>query len=363
LKENSVKEVFLSRQKQVQTQVPKDLDAFLVTGLSNVRYLTGFTGSCGWVLLLKKSAVFFTDFRYQEQADTQVGGAAEIVVYKNSMLEALEGFLKKKKVRRLGVESSLMVEHYEAFRKVCPDEVRILKGLPEKVRRQKDESELVSLRRAFAIADKAFGRILPFVKPGRTELEIAAKLEYLMRHFGSEGPSFSTIVASGPRSSCPHASPTDRKLRSEEMVKIDFGAVSGGYHSDMTRTVFLGKATTQFRSIYKIVLDAQKKAIAALKPGMTGKQIDDIARDYIQEKGYGEQFGHGLGHSLGLDIHESPALSPRCVDVIEPGMIFTVEPGIYVPGWGGVRIEDVFVVGEQGLEQLTKTPNSMRELS
>ena len=358
-----MKKIFQSRQQAVFAQVPAEIEAFLVTGLSNVRYLTGFTGSCGWVLLQKKAAFFFTDFRYQEQAEQQVAGSAEITVFKNSLMEALEGFLKKKKIRRLGVENTMMVEFYETFRGICKEEVRILKGLTEKIRRVKDDSELVHLREAFAIADKAFGRVLPFVRPGRTEVEVAAKLEYLMRHFGSEGPSFPTIVASGPRSSCPHASPTDRRLQSEEMVKIDFGAVSGGYHSDMTRTVFLGKSTTQFKSIYKIVLDAQKKAIAALRPGLTGKAIDTIAREHIQSKGYGDQFGHGLGHSLGLDIHEGPSLSPRCEDEITAGMVFTVEPGIYVPGWGGVRIEDVFLVRENGLEQLTKTPNSIRELS
>lgn len=351
----------LDRQQCVVEAFPAGIDAMLVHNLSNVRYLTGFAGSSGVVLLEKKKTLFFTDFRYQEQSEQQVGNAAEIVVFKTSSNEALLEYLKGSKIGNLGVESTLTIGNFEVFSKGFKGKLTTTRGIVEKIRQVKGEAELKNLKKAFAISDKSFAKLLRFIKPGKREIEIAARLEYIMRTAGSEGPSFDTIVASGERSSCPHAHPTDRKIKAGEMVKIDFGAIWNGYHSDMTRTVFVGKADRKFREIYGIVHEAQKRAIDAIKPGVTGFDIDKIARDHIASKGYGEKFGHTLGHSLGLDIHEMPGFSAKCNDVIKTGMVLTVEPGIYLPGWGGVRIEDVYRIDDVP-ERLTATPNDLLEL-
>lgn len=351
----------IDRQQCVVEAFPAGVDAMLVQNLSNVRYLTGFSGSSGILLLEKKKSLFFTDFRYQEQSETEVGTAAEIVVFKTTSTEAVLAYLKGSRVRNLGVESSMRLDTFEAFTSGFKGKLTTTTGIVEKVRQVKGETELKDLKKAFAIADKSFAKLLRFIKPGKREIEIAARLEYIMRMEGSDGASFATIIASGERASCPHAHPTDRKIRAGEMVKIDFGAVWNGYHSDMTRTVFMGKADKKFREIYGIVLEAQKRAIAAIKPGVIGIDIDKIARDHIASKGYGDNFGHSLGHSLGLDIHEMPAFSTKCSDVIKTGMVLTVEPGIYLPGWGGVRIEDVYRV-DTVPERITATPNALLEL-
>ncbi|OQA04615.1 MAG: putative peptidase [bacterium ADurb.Bin374] len=351
----------LERQQAVVEAFPAGLDAMLVTNLSNVRYLTGFTGSSGVLLLERKKSLFFTDFRYQEQSENEVGRSAEIVVFKTSSSEAVLEYLGKSRVASLGVESTMTLGTYEIFREKFNGKLITTKGIIEGVRQVKGEEELKELRKAFSISDRSFKKLLRFIKPGKRETEIAARLEYIMRMEGSEGPSFATIIASGERSSCPHAHPTDRKIKAGEMVKIDFGAIWNGYHSDMTRTVFVGKADKKFREVYGIVLEAQKRAIAGIRPGVTGFDIDKLARDHIASNGYGDHFGHGLGHSLGLDIHEMPAFSLKCNDTIKAGMVLTVEPGIYLPGWGGVRIEDVYRVDDVP-ERLTATPNDLLEL-
>ncbi|NLI78501.1 MAG: aminopeptidase P family protein [Candidatus Riflebacteria bacterium] len=357
-----MKNPFLARQKAVVAQFPKKVDALLVTNLTNVRYLCGFTGSAGALLLEKGGATFFSDFRYQEQAAQEVGAAAQIVIYKTSTVEAVLEALKECRPKTIGVEGCLRVDQRETLEKDFAGKVTIVAGLPEKVRQVKDRDEIKALRHAFAIADRAFARLLAHIRPGRTEREIAARLEYLMRREGSDGVSFPTIIATGDHAACPHAQPTDRILKRGEMLKIDFGATFQGYHSDMTRTVFLGKADKKFREIYRIVRKAQKRAIALIKPGASCFDIDKAARDYIAKKGFGDNFGHGLGHALGLDIHEGPAYSPKSKDSLAAGMVLTVEPGIYLPGWGGIRIEDVFVVTDEGPVKLTGTSNKLLEI-
>ena len=351
----------LVRQQYVVEAFPEGVDALLVTNLSNVRYLTGFSGSSGVLLLDRKRSLFFTDFRYQEQSEKEVGDAAELVVFKTSANEAILEHLCGASVKNLGLEATIPLGTYEIFQKCFTGKITTTRGLVEQVRQVKGEAEMKDLRKAFAISDHSFAKLLRFIKPGKREIEIAARLEYIMRVEGSDGPSFATIIASGERASCPHAHPTDRKIRAGEMVKIDFGAIWNGYHSDMTRTVFVGKADAKFREIYGIVLEAQRRAIAAIRPGVLGVDIDKIARDHIASKKYGDKFGHGLGHSLGLDIHEMPAYSTKCNDVIKTDMVLTVEPGIYLPGWGGVRIEDVYRVDVEP-ERLTATPNDLLEL-
>ncbi|OIP24158.1 hypothetical protein AUK22_09045 [bacterium CG2_30_54_10] len=350
------------RQQALAASFPKKVEALLVMDFSNIRYLCGFSGSAGALLVERDHSTFFTDFRYQEQSALEIGSSAKIVVYKTSAIEAVTEFLKGKEFNTVAVEGSLRVDLMEAFSKGFEGKLVVALPLVEKLRQIKDREELKCLERAFEISDRSFERLLEFIKPGRTELEVAAKLEYIMRREGSDGASFSTIVAAGEHASCPHASPSERVLKLGEMLKIDFGATSNGYHSDMTRTLFLGKADKKFREIYRIVRKAQKKAISKIEPGVKCFDVDKVARDYIAKKGYGDNFGHGLGHSLGLDIHESPAYSTKSKDTISAGMVLTVEPGIYIPGWGGIRIEDTYIVADGEPIRLTKTPNKLLEI-
>ncbi|MFZ2959272.1 MAG: aminopeptidase P family protein [Candidatus Ozemobacteraceae bacterium] len=352
----------LERQKRVVALFTDGVEALWVTHLANVRYLSGFSGSSGGLLLTPQKAVFFTDFRYQEQSEQETGTAVERVIYKKNAIEALLEFLKEHPVRVLGIEGQLSVDARESIGREFQGKIVVTKGLPEVVRRSKDAYEIECLRKAFAIADRSFAKLVKYLKPGRREIDIAAKLEYFMRTGGSDKPAFDSIIASGERSSCPHAHPTLRKTATGEMLKIDFGAVYAGYHSDMTRTVFFGKPDARFREIYGIVLEAQRLAIAALRPGILAIDVDKIARDYIASHGHGERFGHGLGHALGLEIHEGPGLSQKCSDPLEEGMVVTVEPGIYLPGWGGVRIEDVYIIRKDGPERLTSTPNELLQI-
>ncbi|MFZ5952714.1 MAG: M24 family metallopeptidase [Candidatus Rifleibacteriota bacterium] len=340
----------------------KNVQGVLLTDRTNIRYLCGFSGSCGYLLVTKKDAWFFTDFRYQEQSAREIGDLAKVEIFYNNAVETIFKKVKAARIKCLGVEKNISLQSYLTYVEEFAGKIEPITDHVRTLRQIKDEDELKSLKKAFAIADKAFADLLDEIKPGMTEIEVAARLEYSMKCFGSEAPSFSTIIAAGPNSSCPHAQPTMRKLKAGEMVKIDFGATWQGYHSDMTRTVFLGPATDKFKKVYEIVLRAQQKAIKALKPGMKCKDIDKIARDEIIEAGYGDYFGHGLGHSYGLEIHEAPSLSAKCDAEIEPGMTFTVEPGIYLPGWGGIRIEDSFLVEKDGLIKLTRTPNSLLQI-
>lgn len=340
----------------------ENYNGLLITNLNNIRYLCGYSGSCGTLLVTKKEAVFFTDFRYQEQSAAEIGDTAEIVVYKDSLISSLKERIKKARIKALGVEKSLNIRQFLMFSDEFKKDLYPTESLVERLRQIKDADEVKSLKKAFEIADNAFAELMKIIKPGMSENEVAAHLEFFMKVAGSDAPSFSTIIAAGPNSSCPHAQPGSRKLKKGEMVKIDFGAVYDGYHSDMTRTVFLGKATEKFKKIYSIVHEAQKKAIKAIKVGSICKDVDAVARKVITDAGYGENFGHGLGHSLGLEVHEAPSLSKKCEDEIRAGVTFTVEPGIYLPGWGGIRIEDVFLVKEKGLLKLTNTPNDLYEV-
>lgn len=224
----------------------------------------------------------------------------------------------------------------------------------------KDETELGLMRRAAEIADQAFAEVLPLVKPGVAERDLAAELEYRMKRLGAEGPAFETIVASGFRSSLPHGRASEKRIEHGDFVTFDFGAIYRGYCSDMTRTVVVGEPTEKQREIYGIVLEAQRRGVAACRAGITGKELDAVCRSYIAEKGYGEAFGHGTGHGVGRFIHEGPKVSLRGEnDRLEAGMVVTIEPGIYLPGWGGVRIEDMVLVTETGCEPFTKTPKDL----
>ncbi|GAW28455.1 Xaa-Pro peptidase family protein [Carboxydocella sp. ULO1] len=339
------------------------LEGYLVNRPENRRYLSGFTGSNGWLLITEKDTLLLTDFRYLEQAAAQAEGW-QVIDLGNQPMEKLVQTIRETGISNVGFEADFLPykQGQTLQEKLKPLELVAREGLVERLRWLKDEQELALIEKAVHIADQAFERLLPVIKPGISELELALELEFILRRLGSEGLAFPSIVASGPRSSLPHATPSQRQLQAGDFLKLDFGAVWQGYHSDMTRTVVLGKATAEQKKVYETVLAAQLQALAVIRPGLTGREVDKVARDLISAAGYGRNFGHGLGHSLGLVIHEEPRLSPQGDVTLAPGMVLTVEPGIYLPGWGGVRIEDVVVVTPEGCRVLTKAPKTLLEI-
>ncbi|WP_309118771.1 Xaa-Pro peptidase family protein [Paenibacillus sp.] len=332
------------------------LEALLVTNPVNRRYLSGFTGSAGYVVVTASSALLFTDFRYVTQASEQASGF-DIVEHGTSPLSSVGDALRAAGIARLGFEQQHV--SYGAYMSYGRDlggiELTPTDGMVEKLRRIKDEAELAVIRKAVAIADAGFEFMLKTLRPGMREIDAALELESFMKKQGAKGPSFDTIIASGERSALPHGVAGERVIGTNEFVKMDFGALYEGYCSDMTRTVMIGTPTPKHREIYDIVLEAQMTALAGIKPGITGREGDALARNVIAARGYGDNFGHGTGHAVGMDIHESPRLSKTEEAKLEPGMVVTVEPGIYLPGFGGVRIEDIVVVTENGCEILTKS--------
>lgn len=353
------------RVAKLRDQLTKhSLDAMLVLKPENRRYLSGFTGSSGYLLITQTDAVLLTDFRYTGQAQEQAADF-RIVEHGSSAPDSIKEELHKLGVNKLGFEKDYLT--YGLFtlykEKFATVEMVPTEGIIEKIRAIKDADEVELIRKAADIADQAFTHILGYLKPGTAERDIALELEYFMRRKGAKGPSFDTIVASGVRSSLPHGVASDKLLQKGDFVKMDYGALYEGYCSDITRTVVLSEASDKQKEIYGIVLEAQLYALEHLKPGMTGKQADALARDIIKEKGYGDNFGHSLGHGLGLYIHEGPRLSMLSDDVLEPGMVVTVEPGIYVPGFGGVRIEDDVLITSAGIEIITHSTKDLLILS
>lgn len=340
------------------------IDGLLVTGSTNRRYMTGFTGSAGMALITREEALFMTDFRYVEQA-TQQAPDYTLVRY-DEPYKTLHERLASYSGRRIGFESQhVTVDQLDGIQNPTGvDAARVewvpVKGLVEQLRGRKSDDELALMQTAIDIADKAFSYIIEHMRPGVTEKEIAWKLEVFMREQGAEALSFPSIVASGVNGALPHARPTDKPLAAGEFVTLDFGCVWKGYCSDMTRTVFIGQPSDEDRALYDLVLRAQKAGVEAVKPGVVAKDVDAVARNIIADAGYGDKFGHGLGHGIGLDVHEEiPRLSTRGTVVLEPRMVASVEPGVYLPGKGGIRIEDLVVVTEDGCRILT---NSTKEL-
>ena len=313
-------------------------EAFLVTQPENRRYLSGFTGSAGTLLLTAAEAYLLTDFRYVEQSRAQAP-LVDIRQYQ-TMTDTLAELVDLLGIRQIAFEADHVThsDAQELAEKVPVDWVSTT-GLVSKLRWVKDEREIEHIAKAAAIADEALAEIMPMIKAGVTEREIALELEFAMKRRGSEGLAFNSIIASGPNGALPHAVPTDRRLVDGDFLVMDFGAVWQGYRSDMTRTLVIGTPTEKHREIYEITLEAQLAGLAAVAPGKTGAEVDQVSLDVITLAGYGDMFGHGLGHGVGLAIHEGPTLSKRGQDPLAPGMVVTVEPGIYLPGWGGVRIE------------------------
>lgn len=336
------------------------LDAFLVSDANNRRYLSGFTGSAGSLLVLPERTFLLTDFRYAEQASQEASGVT--VVSYVEVLDSLARVLQDAGVRRVGFEADYV--SYRAYTKLrdrTPDVEWIASdGWVESLRAVKDSFEIKCIRKAVELADEAVASVLPGLGPGMTEMEVSLELEQLMRRNGAEKVAFETIVASGPRGALPHAKASERRLELGDCVVIDTGAVFGGYHSDITRTVFIGTPDAELSKVYRIVLEAQHTGLRAVRPGRSGAEVDTLARKVIEDQGYGEFFGHSLGHGIGLSVHEERPRLARTSDILlEPGMVVSVEPGIYLPGLGGVRIEDLVLVTSDGAKVLTNTPKDL----
>lgn len=336
------------------------LDAVLVSNLDNVRYLSGFTGSEGAILVSQNGNYFLTGSRYTTQALEQTKGFI-IREYDNREKE-ISDLISTLNIKSLGFEPQyISFEVYNRLFKRLQDTklIPIAEGL-DSVRNKKGSSELTLIKEAIRIASESYLEIISIIKVGSEEREIALEVEYLMRKKGAEKVSFDTIVASGKRSALPHGIATSKTIKKGELVVIDFGAKYQGYYSDETQTVVVGKPTTKQKKIYQIVKEAQKKAFEAIQPGVNVTKIDSAARDYIGNAGFGKYFGHGTGHGVGLAVHEMPHISPLGKGIIEEGMVFTVEPGIYIPKWGGVRIEDMVRVTSDGFERLTFLPKELQ---
>lgn len=339
-------------------------DALFITDPHNFGYISGFRGE-GMLYISRTRHVLITDSRYTEAAARQ--SDFEIIEEKTShrRAEILRECLLADGIDRVGYEDTSMT--CSVFSRLSNDLSEVKEWLPlgnrvDALRQVKTQEELESLAKAEAVGDAAFSDILKMIRPGMTELEVAAELEYSMKKHGAQGLSFDTIIASGLNSSMPHAVPGSRRLEKGDFVTMDFGCVIDGYCSDMTRTIVLGRADEKQKEIYSTVLRAQTEALAALKAGVRGSEADAVARTIIREAGYGDCFGHGLGHSVGLYIHEEPRLSPTDETVLEENMVVTVEPGIYVPGFGGVRIEDMVAVTADGHRNLAHSPKELIEL-
>jgi Xaa-Pro aminopeptidase len=341
-----------------ERMIGADLDALLVLALPNIRYLSGFSGSAGlMVVRAEPPDVFFTDFRYQSQVAAELDRSIDVRIETERLLKVVREFLLGEGVARVAFEREELT--YRGWSEWSQTEGPALVPVTEWVeeaRAVKSRAEIDAIRAACRLADDTFESMLDEVRPGVTERELAARLELEMARRGAEGASFETIVAFGERSALPHARPGSRELCPGEVVLFDFGAVVNGYVSDMTRTVACGEPPAQMHEIYEVVLAAQHAALRGIQAGISGLEADGLARDVIEAAGYGPHFGHSLGHGIGLEVHEAPRLGRKSEDRLATGMTVTIEPGIYLEGIGGVRIEDDALVTESGLEQLSSAP-------
>lgn len=347
-----------ARRDGVRQRLPElGADAMLVTKLVNVRYLTGFSGSAG-VLLVGAEDVFFTDSRYEEQSSREVPDCRRVVPPKDGD-KVLAAEITAAKIERLAIEAShVTLATARAWRESMPSVEHVeTTGVVEELRKVKDAGEVEALRRASAIGDAGLKALLGRMAQGMTEVELAGELEDAMRRAGSEGLSFPTIIAFGENAAEPHHRPNERRLRRGDLVKLDFGATVDGYHSDMTRTIAFGDVDPDLTKIYEIVRSAQQAGVDAVASGKSGQEVDAAARDVVEAAGY--SFGHGTGHGCGLEVHEAPGLRRGSDDVLSSGMAVTVEPGIYLPGLGGVRIEDLVVVTDGACDVLTRSPKEL----
>jgi Xaa-Pro aminopeptidase len=356
----------IARIRKAQSRLSEaDLDLYLVSHLPHVRYLCGYSGSNGLLLLSRTKAEFYTDGRYAQQVKTEVKRARKIIPKGGDLIAAIAASpLLGGGHPRLGLQSRyLNVAMYTTLREKLNGALLVAHDeLVEPLTAVKDASEIRQIRRATRIVDHAFEAILEVMRPGVRELEVAAELEYTMLMLGSEGTPFETICASGHRSALPHGKASRKKLARGDFVTLDYGAQVGGYCSDITRTVVLGRATARQKKIYGVVYRAQAAALRRVRSGASTKAVDDAARSVIRRAGYAKRFGHGTGHGLGLEVHQAPSLSPRADGKLLAGMVVTIEPGVYLPKYGGVRIEDDVLVRRSSCEVLTQSPKRLIQL-
>lgn len=350
--------------RQRLARLLNDADALLVTNFTNVTYLTGFSGDDSYLLVSDREAVIISDFRYVEQLASECPGLrTHIRTTAVKMPDAVAEVIASAKIGRLAIEAdSLSVSVYNHLTGKLPKvAMRPTSGLVEQLCEIKDAEEVVQLRRAIECAEQAFELLKAKVRRDRTEKELADELDFQQRKLGAERSSFPTIVAAGPRAALPHARPTDAMIGDAELLLVDWGAVCGQYGSDLTRVLVAARISPKLEQIYGLVLKAQQRAIEAIAPGKTGREIDAVAREVIASGGHGEHFGHGLGHGIGLNVHEGPRLAVTNDKPLAAGMVVTVEPGIYLPGWGGIRIEDDVLVTDTGHEVLTQCPKQLAD--
>lgn len=338
------------------------LEALLVSSRTNVSYLTGFTGEASCLLLGLNGELFLSDARFTEQIAEECPGLAVLIRRPPTLMHALiDKGLRRLSIGSVGFESIHMT--VGEWKQLAETNARIswvpTQGLVEQLRMIKDRQEVAAIRRAIDLAERGLAGVLQRWSDPFTETDVVRELEYEIRKCGGDGCSFAPIVAAGERSALPHAPPTARRISRDRFVLFDWGARQGGYVSDLTRVYHIGKISPKFERIYRIVLTAQQRAINAIRPGVAADAVDAAARRVIEAAGYGKQFGHGLGHGIGLDVHESPRLAARQSTKLRAGMVVTVEPGIYLPGWGGVRIEDDVLVTRDGCEVLSRVTKDL----
>lgn len=349
------KKAFLRKQFQ-----KLKVDAVLITDLVNIRYLSGFTGSSAFIIITKKDAVFATDFRYEEQSHHEVKGY-KIKIEHTERSKEIKNLCDGLGVKKLGFEDHGV--SFGFYKKLLNKRIKLvpLTGVVEALRIIKSPRELSCMKISIKRAESAFRKLLPSIKKGASERKLALKFGELLKEEGCKKLPFEVIVASGPMSALPHAMPTNRRLKKGDLVVFDWGGEYNGYCSDMTRTVLLdGRDISKQKEIYYNVLEAQARAVKAVRAGVESAVIDAAARDYIRDKGFGDHFGHGTGHGVGLAVHEKPVVSWRNKDLIHKNMVFTIEPGIYLPEFGGVRIEDMVIAGKNRAELLTSLPKKLR---
>jgi Xaa-Pro aminopeptidase len=340
------------------------IDALLVTHLPNVRYLTGFTGSAGLLLVQPGRTVLVSDFRYAVQAEQEAGTSATVEIDRSNVWDRLRRVLEQDPPETLGIEAhAVTVQQAGRISDQLRGRIVPTADLVERLRASKTADEVAAIRAAAELAQAAVAEVLPTVRAGERELDVASRLEAALRRRGSEWHPFQTIVASGPRSALPHARTTTRELARGEWLLLDFGAQVDGYCADLTRTVAIGRTDERQREVYEIVRAAQERARSQVRAGMSGRDADALARDPIAARGFGDAFGHSLGHGLGLEVHEAPRLAATADAPLPAGAVVTVEPGIYLPGWGGVRLEDDVHLGPDGPELLSDGRTELIELS
>ena len=354
------RKIYDRRQKNLKKVLEQNgLDGFLITNLTNIRYISGFTGSAASCLVTPKGQYFITDGRYIEQSKSQVKGFDRFIGMDSHLKQIKDNNLNPDGLKIAFEGDHMSYSLYENMKEIFPNtNWNSTSMILEDLASVKDDFELDCIRTAVEVTDVVYKEILPMLRPGYTEKQVANTMVSKYREY-AEGEAYSPIVATGPNGALPHAIPTDREFQNGDFVVIDAAAKYAGYHADMTRTPVIGEATEKHREVYSIVKEAQQRGCDIAKAGVPCKSVDSATRDYIKEMGYGEYYTHGTGHGLGLEIHTSPRFSPQSKQVLEANNVMTIEPGIYLAGWGGVRIEDDVIIGDDGCEILNQTTKDL----